>query len=774
MARKIAALAEAPVRRLQTPAAAAPADPAAAGIEAVPGAGRLPAPLTRFFGRGAEMTRLCALLLAEERRLVTLTGPGGSGKTRLALELARRLVPAWEGHVYSVSLADLADPRLIAETLCDALHLPRAPGVEPLDQAAAALSRRPALLLLDNFEHLIAEGALLVRTLLERVPVLTCLMTSRQRLDLEGERVFPVEPLPVPIDPDGSGALPLLHCASVQLFVDRAQGVNPGFCLNETNAAAVAALCRRLEGIPLAIELAAARTGALSPAQMLDRLSNRYEFLVRRQRDAPARHRSLHAAIDWSFRLLPCELQRFFAQLWVFRGGWSLTAAEQVCDEPQALEYLEQLRDCSMVTVQDQGGEARYRLLETLREYGQEQLTAAEGASLRDRHARYYLAFAEEAEPRLWGAGQAEWLARLEGEYDNLRAALEWSLGSGDAETALRLSTAVGQFWRVRGYFREGQGWLEAALRHSEGLGHTELRAKALCRAGRLVYLQGDCAAARTLYEASLDMARKLGDAPTTALALHGLALARHGQGDDEAARALAEESLALGRQLGDRRITAIALTMLGAFAGSKGDHERARLLTGEGVGILREIGDKLSLIAPLTGLGRLVLREGDYAAARAFFEETLALRREIGESLGIGVSYLHLGEVARLQGDYEAACSLYRQGLAVLRQGEGPAVLRQRGCTGLTARCLEGFASLAAAKGELHRAARLLAATASLRDANGAPLEPEEAARISAELALARKELGEGVFDAASAAGGAMSLDQAVAYALECQPADD
>lgn len=335
--------------------------------------GNVPLQLTHFFGREAEIAQLEQLLLAQTR-LVTLTGLAGTGKTRLAAAVAGRLMQPFQGAVWFVPLVELTDPRLIADAVRDAMRLPRYPNVEPLEQVVTALSGQRSLLALDNFEHLLPEGAPIVRMLLERVPTLTCLVTSRQWLGLAGEREFVVPPLPTPRG--GESPEQLLGCESVQLFCDRAQAVRPDFQVTPGNAASVAALCERLEGIPLALELAAARLRALTPAQMRVHLEQRFEFLASRRADVIPRHRSLRAALDWSYGLLSSELQRFFIRLCVFRGGWTLSAAEGVCDEPRALEYLEQLRECSLLIVEEEAGIARYRFLETIREYGEEKLRA--------------------------------------------------------------------------------------------------------------------------------------------------------------------------------------------------------------------------------------------------------------------------------------------------------------------------------------------------------------------------------------------------------------
>jgi len=461
---------------------------------------RLPMQFTRFFGREEEIARLQELVNGERAddhsRLITLTGPGGSGKTRLAIECVRQAASVRAGAVWFVPLADLIDARLIPAAILGTLCPNTSTRSEALEEVVAALANRPTLLILDNFEHLVESGAALVKTLLECVPTLTCLVTSRQRLGLEGEQEFPVAPLPTPSAPGTPERL--LEFASVQLFVDRAQLTRPDFQVTARNAADVAALCDRLEGIPLAIELAAPWIQSLTPAQILSRIERRFDLLVSRRRDIGPRHVTLRAALEWSYRLLSPELQRFFARLSVFRGGWTLETAEAVCGNAEVWEYgsqaptqppshtstphlLARLQAHSLVVAEEAEGGMRYRLLETLREYANEQLSAAERERLARRHAAYYLELAENTKAKGAGAEQAEGLARLEEEHDNFRAALEWALAS-EPEIALRLTVALWRFWYVRGYLNEGRRWLEEALSRSED-GPESIRARSMRRA---------------------------------------------------------------------------------------------------------------------------------------------------------------------------------------------------------------------------------------------------------------------------------------------------
>jgi predicted ATPase/DNA-binding SARP family transcriptional activator len=709
-------------------------------------AGGLPRTLTRFIDREREAAALVALLdrdagPAKARRLVTLTGPGGGGKTRLALEVARRVRAAWEGAVCFVPLLGLANPHRLLDQIRISLRLPPDPDQEPLEAVVAALSRRPTLLLLDSLEHLLgraapgaspspdppvrpspATGAEQIRSLLTRVPTLTILATSRLRLGVPGEQEFPVPPLPVPDRSDATDAL--LKCPSVQLFLDRAQAMRPGFPVTPSSLDAVAELCQGLEGLPLAVELAAARVGVLTPRQMVTRLSRRFELLKSRQREIDPRHGSLRETLFWSYQLLPPQTRQLFAQLSVFRGGWTLEGMEAVCDTPDALDCLEQLHESSLVLSEEVGNELRFRMLETVREFAAEQL-APEGAgtpeapgpkpALEQRHAEWFLALAERAEPELEGPTQGERLSLLEMEHANFRAALTWSLGSSETAShvnsgriGLRLATALRQFWLVRGHLAEGREWLERALTLGSATAPAPVRVRALLATGKLAYEQGDLhvaqsrfkeaeteslaaadraghaealhgsgdvqlyqgrlSEARALYDESLAIYRALEDHRGVADLLNQLANLLQTQGDAAAATALNEESLALWRRLGDRRCVARVLHDLAYLVHRRGDPTTARALLDEGVTISREIGDRKRLAWCLNFLGEVTSEQDDDETARAAFEESLAIAREIGNPWGIGWALNGLGDVAFKEGDVPAACAAYEESLAVSR----------------------------------------------------------------------------------------------------------
>jgi predicted ATPase/DNA-binding SARP family transcriptional activator len=579
----------------------------------------LPPSFTRFFGREVECAGLEALLRAPGTQLLTLTGPGGTGKTRLVLEIGRRLVSEWQGAVWFVPLGEVTEARAIPIAIRDAMRLPPAANREPLEQVVEALAHQPTLLILDNFEQLVETGAEVVQTLRERVTGLTCLISSRLRLGLPGEREFPVAPLPTP---SGSSAPEeLMRSESVQLFVDRAQGVRPDFQVTPGNAEALASLCRGLEGIPLALELAAARAQVLSPAQMVAHLSRRFDFLVNRQRTAAARHRTLRAAIDWSYHLLTPELQRFFARLSVFRGGWTAEAAQSVCREPHTLDYLEELCAASMLLPADERD--RFHILDTLRDYGQECLeTAGDTDTTRREHARYYLELAE------------TWPKHVvtESEHDNFRAALRWIAESGEAEWGLRLAHILWHYWIVRAHMTEGRAWIAQFLAMTDRETTAPSRARALLGAGCMALHQGDYTNAREVLTECVAIWRSEGEPGELASALTQLGHTAREQGDLATARAYYEECLSLSREIGSDAGIAWGLTHLGLAIHEQGDTATARGLLEEAVVRQRAVGNSHNLALALNNLGIVTHAGGDLATARALQEEALALQRAMSD----------------------------------------------------------------------------------------------------------------------------------------------
>jgi tetratricopeptide (TPR) repeat protein len=467
-------------------------------------------------------------------------------------------------------------------------------------------------------------------------------------------------------------------------------------------------------------------------------------------------HHSLRATLDWSYQLLSPELQRFFARLSVFRGGWTLAAAEAVCEEPSALDYLDELRECSLVQAEERAGEMRYRLLETLREYGAEQLTPAERDDLAERHGTYYLALAEQAVPELRGPAQGEWLERLEVEHDNLRATLDGSGNCVAVEAGLQLGWALQPFWAARGYLDEGRERLARLLALPGAAASTAARAKALQSSGILAGLQGDYPAARSRFEEALAIQRELGNRQDVASLLNNLGMVAWHQGDDASSRPLFEESLAIRRESGSKQEISGSLNNLGLIAWNQGDYETARSLFEQSLVLLRELDHTGGIALVLNNLGNVALNQKDYPAARAYCEESLAVAREIGDKRVIAIALYNLGGVALHGGDHAASCSLRQESL-VIRHELGDRVG--------VAECLEGLADAA---GQTERAARLLGAAQALRDALGAPVAPAVESGHQDDVAAVRTALGKEAFAAAWAEGQSMALEQAVQYALQ------
>lgn len=629
----------------------------------------LPHHFTRFFGRTVELERLVQLLTPTSTDiptlqgggLVTLTGLGGTGKTRLALETAERLAPAYDNAVWFIALEEILDPELIPGAIADTLRLKRTPTTPVLDQVVEALSEQPVLLVLDNYEQLVLSGSSLVSALLSRISTLRCLVTSRQRLALPGEREIPLDPLPVPKDRDLLEEL--LEVPSVQLFVDRAQSVRPDFQITRGNAAAVSALCRRLEGIPLAIELAAARAQVLTAAQMAEMIDDRFSLLSTRQTNKLSRHRSLWAAIEWSFELLPPEVQRFFTRLSLFRGGWTLDAAQAVAAEPRAVEYLSQLRGHSLILAEERGTAFRFRLMDSLREYADHRLSVEERPALEDRHSAYYARIAEMSQYNHSPSGQAETLVRLEEEHDNLRAILQREI-SRDSALATSIAGDLWKFWQSHGHYREGRALLAQVLTlpsniHPADTAATGALANVLNGAGSLAWSQGDLEVGRQYQERSLALFHAIGDRRSAGYVLIWLGNAAYHKGDYADARERYKESLNILRELGDTNGIGYSLVWLGNIESRLGRFETASEHYRESLKRARENEDLQLTAYALYGLGHAALKQGRVTEAEAFQRECLLLRQQLGERLGIVTSLESFAFIAHAQGLYDRAVEL-------------------------------------------------------------------------------------------------------------------
>ena len=758
---------------------------AAAGLGPGPAAAPLPAPLTGFIGRERELA--VARRLLPGTRLLTFTGPAGVGKTRLALRLAADVGGAFADGVRFVALAPLADPALVPQAVAAALGVPEAPGRALALTLADALRPARLLLVLDNCEHLVAACARLADDLLGACPRLTLLATSREALGIAGETAWPVPPLGLP----GSGSLPPLEAAAraeaVALFVDRARAVRPDFALTARTAPAVARICARLDGLPLAVELAAARVRVLPVEQLLARLEDRFRLLTGGSRTALARQQTLRAAVDWSYDLLTADERALFARLSVFAGGCTLEAAEQVgggagLEAPDVLDRLTRLVDQSLVVAEGQpDGTARFRLLETLRQYAGERLEASGGAdAIRGRHAAHAVALAARAAPALRGPRQAAWLARLAAERDNLHAASAWLAAHGDVARQQRLAADLWWFWYLGGAFSEGRAALEAACAAAGwpgGAGGAGAPGgpvpsdlvEALCGAGVLAFQQGEYAPAAVRLEASAAAGRELGDTAGVAHALTWSGLVALHRGDPAAAVGCARESVALFRRGPDAWGLAHALNWLGHATLQRGDTAGARPAYEESLTGFRATGDAWGTALALSGLANVALRQGDPGAARALHEEALTLRRGVGDRWLSAFSLTSLGDVAQAEGDHPRAAALFAEALGLfhgLGSRWGIAV------------SLAGMAELAARAAVALAAARLSGAADALFEATGTHLDPLDRAGYAHGLAVARTRLGTTAFGAARAQGRAAPLEtivaqaQAVAAAVARRPA--
>ncbi|HMD31522.1 MAG TPA: protein kinase [Candidatus Acidoferrales bacterium] len=748
--------------------AAPPAEPRPANI---------PVQRTGFVGREKEVAAAKELLLSKEVRLVTVTGPGGIGKTRLAVEVANGVAERFPGGIHFVPLSPISDPAMIPSVILQTLGVREAGGQSPLEMLKKSLQdslSAPVLLLLDNFEHLV-QASPAVADLLAMAPNLKILVTSRAPLRIYGEHEFPVPALAVP----DMRAMPPVEAvsqyAAVALFVQRAVAARPDFALSEQNASAVVEICVRLDGLPLAIELAAARVKVLSPSSLLTRLASRLQLLTGGARDLPERQQTLRAAIDWSYDLLSAAEQKLFRRLSVFVGGCSLESAEAVCDtkgdlELDLLDGMASMVDKSLLRQVEQanGGESRFAMLETIREYAREKLEASsEEAATRRAHAAYCLVLAEEqaADEGGPGAGRAELMERFASERDNFRAGLEWLTETGEAEWGLRLGAALFRFWEAREYLAEGRDKLGRLLKLPAAAALSKVRARVLFAAGVLAGEQGDYASGEALLREGLEIARQSHDTQGVAVSFNAMAVLARDRGDVAAAHALFEESLALWRELGEQKAVARALSNLANVVALQGHHDRVRSLHAECLSIFRELGDQTGVAWSLNHQGDAARNQGDSAAARALYEQSLAIFRELGDRWGIAGTLADLGNLEREERNCAAANTLYRESLKIFQDLE-----HKRGI----ARLLECFACSAAVQLQAERSLRLAGAAAALRQNVGAPLTRAEQVRLEAIVQPARQALANTVGATAWLEGWNMPVEKAIEEVLkpEAEPA--
>jgi predicted ATPase/DNA-binding SARP family transcriptional activator len=762
----------------------------------------LPLLLSRFIGREQEIVEVKQALVSH--RLLTLTGTGGCGKTRLSLEVAAALVEAFEDHVWLIGLEAFSEPSLVPQSVAFTLGLREQPERALTETITDFLRSRRALLVLDNCEHLIHACATLAQILLATCPHLHILATSREAFGVPGEVIWLVPSLAFP-DPRHLPPLESLkQYDAIHLFLDRTADVLPSFVLTSQNVPAVAQVCQRLDGLPLAIELAAARMRVLSVEQLAARLDSSFHLLTSGSRTALPRQQTLRATIDWSYGLLSEQEQALFHRLSVFASGFTLEAAEAICagekrEQHEVLELLSSLVNKSMIVVIERGDEARYRLLETIRQYAREKLTASgEVEGIRLKYAHFFQRFAEMAEPKLKSADRRFWLERLDREHDNLRASLTWLREHGEVERALHLAAVLLWFWYFRGHISEARQWLEGTLALREASRRTPGRAKALFAAGTMAWVQGEYAKAYAHLNESVAIWREVKGRQGLAYALTSLGVATELQGDHTVARVLQEESLAVFREVGDTWGLALALDWLGYTMRVQRDYARARSLFEESRTLFREVGDTWGLSLTLQGLGAVVYRQGnnaqacslleealalrrevgdrwqlaqllnmfgvvvqhqsDYGRACVLFEESLGLYREVGDMLGVISSLRSLGEIAHYQRDYEQATGLFQERLLLSRQvGHKRHIIE----------CLEELASVAEAQGYFIRALRLFGAADALLTPIGARVLPADRTGYDRNVTAIRTQLPAEVSTATWAEGQAMTMEQAIEYAL-------
>lgn len=722
----------------------------------------LPHQLSSFVGRTKEIADAEARLGTTS--ILTLTGPGGVGKTRIALEVGARMVDAFPDGVWFVELGTLDEGSLIGDTIALALQLKQA-NAGAIPALIAALAERRMLLILDNCEHLLDPVVEVADAILRHCPDMRIIATSREALGMSGESLMPVPSMSLP-EASGPGSPQafehLAACDAVRLFLDRGRSVTPGFELTEENAEAIGQICLRLDGIPLAIELAAARVRSLPPHQIASRLDHRFRLLTGGSRTALPRHRTLRAAMDWSFEMLPEAEQVLLPRLSAFAGSFSLDAAEAVAsggpvERDEMIDLLERLIDKSLLMADEGSTEARYRMLETIRDYAQERLAEAGDASdTYARHRDWFVDLVAKARAGFFsGAEQAAWLARLSDDHDNLRAALRWSDEDAEGASAeLSLAAGLWRFWEIRGHLAEGSAWLERALARTGGEVSAR-RASGLTGVGVLATLRGDHAVAVAAHEASLLLQRELGNPIAVAAACNNVANAAIEQGNFERARELYREGIELARAAGDQQGVGFSLLNLADLVARQGDDSEADDLYAESIRTFEGIGDLWGVAQATSRLALVSRRRGDLRTARARYSDAMSLYRRLGDRRAEARMLAGLGDVAAHEGDLAGAAAVYRDGLALRSQlGDRAGV----------ASMFERLAGVA--DGEPERAARLIGMAAALRESIGAPLSAGAAAELDQFLAGLRQELGGDVLESAMAEGRRASLQAAIAYA--------
>ncbi len=726
-----------------------------------------PVQLTSFIGREREITDIKRLLITSH--LVTLTGAGGSGKTRLAIQIANMVSKSFADGVWLVDLAPLREPTFVPQLVAQVFGL-RPSADQPLLQTLLNFVHSKSLLLiLDNCEHLSAACGQLAQALLSQVTGLRILATSRIALAIAGEMIYPVSGLAWPTSTKAENdPQDLIQYDAIRLFVERARAISPDFKLTPDNVGSTVETCRRLDGLPLALELASARVNVLTVQEIAERLDDRFNLLISTQRTGyEPRHATLRAAIDWSYALLTVEEQALLRRMAVFEAGCSLGTAESVCSgediaAQDILDLISSLVSKSLVVAETVWRtQARYRLLETIREYALEKLEAAgEMSQLRDRHLDHYLARSEEAAPELGDANQQLWLNWLEGELENLRASLAWALESDRIEAGLRIAIAIIRFWEIRGYVQEGQVWFERLLAKVDERVSLTVRVKALTYASFLAMFQDNASAATAYGREAVALAEAAGEQSKRVLplALAALASGARTARDFPTAFAIQERFIAWARESGDAFYLGMSLLAQGGVSIELGSFDEARILLDESLALARQAGDDFRSAHALNSLGDLARCQGNYPQALTVYEESAALLNEIGAQRDLASVLQNLGSTCLQLGDVERAYDYFRESMTAHQaQQNMPGKLE----------CLVGFAATAVMAGLPGPGTRLFAATAAI---SGRPSPPAwKATRLEFEryYELARASLAGSEFQVEQAAGGAMSLEQAVDYAL-------